>query len=102
MATSALPLGTDVSTNDRFARQKLPLTTQNAISALPPNTGHRQHRLARLKSADIVAKVFSGWRTKILRAADALHARRGEGPYRCIQNRPRAPVTALKSDAATE
>jgi hypothetical protein len=52
--------------------------------------------------ADIVAKVFSGWRTKILRAADALHARRGEGPYRCIQNRPRAPVTALKSDAATE
>jgi hypothetical protein len=35
MATSALPLGTDVSTNDRFARQKLPLTTQNAISALP-------------------------------------------------------------------
>ena len=35
---------------------------------------------------DIVAKVFLGWRTKILRAADALYARQREGPYRFIQN----------------
>ena len=36
--------------------------------------------------ADIVAKVFLGWRTKILRAAaDALCARRREGPYRFIR-----------------
>jgi hypothetical protein len=52
--------------------------------------------------ADIVAKVFLGWRSKIPKAADALHARRGEGPYRFIRNRSRASVTALKSDAATE
>jgi hypothetical protein len=50
--------------------------------------------------ADIVAKVFSGWRTKILRAADALCARRREGPYRFIQNRSPTSVVALKSDAA--
>ena len=36
--------------------------------------------------ADIVAKVFLGWRTKILRAADAFCAWRREGPYRLIQN----------------
>jgi hypothetical protein len=52
--------------------------------------------------ADIVAKVFLGWRTKIPRAADAFYARRGEGPYRFIQNRSRTSVTALKSDAAAE
>src|SRR6478752_2991261 len=52
--------------------------------------------------ADIVAKVFLGWRTKILRAADASSARRREGPYRFIQNRSRASVVALKSDAAAE
>jgi hypothetical protein len=52
--------------------------------------------------ADIVAKVFSGWRTKILRAADAFSARRREGPYRFIQNRSRTSVVALKSDAAAE
>src|SRR6476646_6268630 len=52
--------------------------------------------------ADIVAKVFSGWRTKILRAADASSARRREGPYRFIQNRSRTSVVALKSDAAAE
>ena len=51
---------------------------------------------------DIVAKVFLGWRTKILRAADALCARRCEGPYRFIQNRARTFVAALKSDAAAE
>jgi hypothetical protein len=32
------------------------------------------------KSADIVAKVFLGRRTKIFRAADASYARRREGP----------------------
>src|SRR5258705_11310642 len=51
---------------------------------------------------DIVAKVFLGWRTKILRAADAFSARRREGPYRFIQNRSRTSVVALKSDAAAE
>src|SRR6266576_3201815 len=52
--------------------------------------------------ADIVAKVFLGWRAKILRAADAFSARRREGPYRFIQNRSRTSVVALKSDAAEE
>jgi len=51
---------------------------------------------------DIVAKVFLGWRTKILRAADALYARQREGPYRFIQNRSRTSALALKSDAAAE
>ena len=51
---------------------------------------------------DIVARVFSGWRTKILRAADALYARQREGPYRFIQNRSRTSAVALKSDAAAE
>jgi hypothetical protein len=55
-----------------------------------------------LKCADIVAKVFLGRRTKILRAADAFYARRREGPYRFIQNRSRTSVVALKSDAAAE
>jgi hypothetical protein len=35
----------------------------------------------RPKRADIVAKVFLGCGTKILRAADAFYARRREGPY---------------------
>jgi hypothetical protein len=52
--------------------------------------------------ADIVAKVFLGWRRKISTAADALYARRREGPYRFIQNRSRTSVVALKSDAAAE
>jgi hypothetical protein len=51
---------------------------------------------------DSVAKVFLGWRTKILRAANAFYARRREGPYRFIQNRSRISVVALKSDAAAE
>src|SRR5258705_11845662 len=55
-----------------------------------------------LSLADIVAKVFLGWRTKILRAADALYARQREGPYRFIQNRSRTSAVALKSDAAAE
>ena len=52
--------------------------------------------------ADIVAKVFLGWRTKILRAADAFCARRREGPYRFIQNRSRTSPVPLKINAATE
>src|SRR3954469_1212339 len=52
--------------------------------------------------ADIVAKVFSGWRPKILRAADASSERRREGPYRFIENRSRISVVAMKSDAAAE
>src|SRR6266849_2737786 len=55
-----------------------------------------------LDSTDIVAKVFLGRRTKILRAADAFSGRRREGPYRFIQNRSRTSVVALKSDAAAE
>src|SRR4051812_29075704 len=51
---------------------------------------------------DIVAKVFLVWRTKILRAADALYARQREGPYRFIQDRSRTSAVALKSDAAAE
>ena len=50
----------------------------------------------------ILLQSLFGGRTKFLRAADALHARRDEGPYRFMQNRSRASVTALKSDAATE
>jgi len=45
--------------------------------------------------ADIVAKVFLGWRTKIPRAADASYARRREGPYRFIRNRSRTFAVAL-------
>src|SRR3954466_10306525 len=52
--------------------------------------------------ADIVAKVFLGWRTNILRAADALCARRREGPYRFIQNRSRTSVATQKSHGASE
>ena len=49
-----------------------------------------------------VAKVFLGWRTKNLRAADTFCARRREGPYRLIQNRSRTSVVALKSDATAD
>jgi hypothetical protein len=52
--------------------------------------------------ADIVAKVFLGCRTKILRTADAFYAWRREGPYRFIQNRPRTFLSALKSYGAAE
>ena len=69
-----------------------------------PCSGRRGDRMKRRLPplADIVAKVFLGWRTKILRAADALYARQLEGPYRFIQNRSRASAVALKSDAAAE
>jgi hypothetical protein len=52
--------------------------------------------------ADFVAKVFLGWRTKSLRAADASYARRREGPYRFIQNRSRTSVAAMRSKAEAE
>jgi hypothetical protein len=72
------------------------------LQQYPLKNRHRQHGLSGLKSADIVAKVFLGWRTKIFRAADALYARQREGPYRFIQNRSRTSAVALKSDAAAE
>jgi hypothetical protein len=75
------------------------LASASTVCSAPIN-GHSQRLSARLKGADIVAKVFLGWRTKILRAADAFYARRREGPYRFIQNRSLASVGALKSDAA--
>ena len=49
-----------------------------------------------------VAKVFLGGQTKFFRAADAFYARRREGPYRFVQDRPRTFVAALNSDAAAE
>ena len=49
-----------------------------------------------------VAKVFLGCRTKMLRATDAFYARRREGPYRSVRNRPRTFVAALNSEAAVE
>jgi hypothetical protein len=52
--------------------------------------------------ADIVEKVFLGRRTKIPRATDAFSAWRSEGPHRFIQNRLRASVVALESDAAAK
>jgi hypothetical protein len=62
----------------------------------------RQPGLSGPKSADIVAKVFLGGRTKFLRTADAFYERRREGPYRFIQNRPGTSIVALKSDTAAE
>src|SRR5882757_2889856 len=66
------------------------------------NNRHRHTGPAGPFRADIVAKVFLGRRTKILRTADALFAWRREGPYRFIQNRSWTSVVALKSDAAAE
>src|ERR1700693_6196147 len=78
-----------------------PCRSPGALRSTPKN-GHRQTHPACPVGADIVAKVFLGWRTKILRAADAFYARRREGPYRFIQNRSRTSVVALKSEAAAE
>jgi len=50
--------------------------------------------------ADIVAKVFLGGRTKILRAADAITRGDVRDHIVFIQNRSRISVVALKSDAA--
>jgi hypothetical protein len=73
---------------------------------MSPEVGtFRTWRDVRLESAikqDIVANVFLGCRTKILRTADAFYAWRREGPYRFIQNRPRTFLAALKSYGAAE
>ena len=69
------------------------------------NRGKNGHQSSTARSrllTDIVAKVFLGWRTKILRAADAFCKRRREGPYRFIQNRPGTSIVALKSVTAAE
>ena len=50
--------------------------------------------------ADIVAKVFLGWRTKFSRTTDAFRVRRYEGPHRFTQKRPRTFVAPLQSLAA--
>ena len=57
---------------------------------------------ARPLLTDFVAKVFLGWRTKNLRAADAPNARRCEGPFGLIQKRSRTFAVPLKDDAAEE
>jgi hypothetical protein len=49
------------------------------------------------KSADTVAKVFSGQQTKIIKTADAFRRRRREGPHRFAQKRPRTFVSGLPS-----
>jgi len=74
----------------------------NREVGFPLNNGHRQPSLSGPESADIVAKVFLGWRTKILKVADAIYARRREGPYRFIQIRSRTSVVALKSDVVAK
>jgi hypothetical protein len=74
---------------------------RTAMRWISPKNRHRQPNRPRRKSADIVAKVFLRCRTKIFGAADAFYERR-EGPYRCIRNRSRTCVVALKRDAAAE
>src|SRR6478672_774581 len=65
-------------------------------SELLANSGQTFGAVAHVQlCADFVAKVFLGWRTKILRAADAFYARRREGPYRFTQNRSWISVVAL-------
>src|SRR3984893_4670219 len=45
---------------------------------------------------DIVAKVFFGRSTKILKTADALRVRRREGPHRFLPKRPPTFVLAQR------
>ena len=52
--------------------------------------------------ADTVEKVFSGWRTKFSRAADAFRPQRCEGPRRFSEKRPRILVLAPCSIPAAE
>src|SRR5258705_12104705 len=52
--------------------------------------------------ADIVAKDFLAWRTKLSRGGDAFRVRRYEGPHRFTQKRPRSFVSALRSIALAE
>ena len=75
------------------APQAVPHLPQRACSAakcriLVPNS-RRSRVIGCLVTRDIGAKVFLGWRTNILGAADACCARRREGSYRFIQNRSR-------------
>jgi|SRR5450631_350656 hypothetical protein len=81
---------------------KAALTAPKSDFRFPSENGLNSDIAPCPKGADIVAKVFLGRRTKILRAADAFYARQREGPYRFIQNRSRTSVVALKSDAAAK
>jgi hypothetical protein len=49
--------------------------------------------------ADSVEKVLLGWRTKISETADALRARRREGPHHFIQKRPPVFASAVEGFA---
>jgi len=68
---------------------------------LSPTAACRRTRPGQL-CADSVEKVFFGWRSKILRTADALRLRRREGPRCFTQNRSRTFVAAPRSVAAAE
>ncbi|QDW38827.1 hypothetical protein FFI89_017745 [Bradyrhizobium sp. KBS0727] len=84
------------------SRHKLPLVGSKSNFRITPESRLNSDIAPCPKSADIVAKVFLGWRTKILRATEAFYPPRREGPYRFIQNRSRVSVVALKNDAAAE
>jgi len=55
-----------------------------------------------LESADIVAIVFLGWRTKFPRTANAFRIGRCEGPHCFPRNQPRTLASAMHSVAAVE
>jgi hypothetical protein len=82
--------------------QKAKYSLRADVFCFASNNGHRSTPPPSPFCADIVAKAFLGGRTKIFRAADAFCARRREGPYRFIQNRPATFVVVLKSDTAAE
>src|SRR5260221_13167414 len=67
-----------------------------------PKSGHCATDSTCPFRADTVEKVFSGWRTKFFRTADAVRTRRREGPHRFTQKRPRTFVSGLASIAALE
>jgi len=75
---------------------KAELTARESDFRFTPESGLKSEHHAMSVCADIVAKVFLGWRTKILRAADAFYARRREGPYRFHPNRSRTSVVAFE------
>jgi hypothetical protein len=50
----------------------------------------------------VLKKSFWGDERIFFRAADAFYARRREGPYRFVQNRPRTFVAVLNSELAAE
>ena len=78
------------------------LTAPKSNFRSTPESGLNSDIVGGPKSADIVAKVFLGGRTKLFRVADAYYGRRREGPYRFIQNRPGISVVALKSNTSAE